>query len=142
MDNFDLRKYLVENKVTTNSRMMNENAASDEYNVTDEKRFYAISDEYIEPHTIDIGTWLKSKGESKEELEQDYDLENFYQVQEALGVEYDEIFTIDVGGTYVDYEFVYDLKDGNVAIMDDYSNGFVIVPMAAFEKFKQALIEK
>lgn len=25
MDNFDLRKYLVENKVTTNSRMMNEN---------------------------------------------------------------------------------------------------------------------
>ena len=25
MDNFDLKKYLVENKVTTNSRMMNEN---------------------------------------------------------------------------------------------------------------------
>ena len=25
MDNFDLRKYLVENKVTTNSRMINEN---------------------------------------------------------------------------------------------------------------------
>jgi len=24
MDNFDLRKYLVENKVTTNSRMINE----------------------------------------------------------------------------------------------------------------------
>ena len=24
MDNFDLKKYLVENKVTTNSRMMNE----------------------------------------------------------------------------------------------------------------------
>jgi hypothetical protein len=26
MDNFDLRKYLVENKVTTNSRMMKENS--------------------------------------------------------------------------------------------------------------------
>jgi len=25
MDNFDLKKYLVENKVTTNSKMMNEN---------------------------------------------------------------------------------------------------------------------
>jgi hypothetical protein len=27
MDNFDLRKYLVENKVTTNSKMMNEESA-------------------------------------------------------------------------------------------------------------------
>ena len=29
MDNFDLRKYLVENKVTTNSKMMKEQTTSD-----------------------------------------------------------------------------------------------------------------
>ena len=29
MDNFDLKKYLIENKVTTNSRMLRENAGTE-----------------------------------------------------------------------------------------------------------------
>ena len=44
MDNFDLKKYLVENKVTTNSRMMNE---------------------YFEEETQDLGEAIADVGNRK-----------------------------------------------------------------------------
>jgi hypothetical protein len=39
MDNFDLKKYLVENKITTNSRMLNEGLNEDYLNSLLDKIF-------------------------------------------------------------------------------------------------------
>ena len=53
MDNFDLKKYLIENKVTTNSKMLNENQYESEVllllkKIASEKQLNDIDDEYLE----------------------------------------------------------------------------------------------
>lgn len=62
MDNFDLRKYLVENKATTNSKMMNENEA--------DKAVDSIIDKFIS-HFGEISSETRKK--FKEAIYMDYE---------------------------------------------------------------------
>ena len=53
MDNFDLKKYLVENKITTNSKRLNEDQYESEVllllkKIASEKKLNDIDDEYLE----------------------------------------------------------------------------------------------
>lgn len=50
-----------------------------------------------------------------------------------------QIYTIEVGGEYVDNIYVYDIGGGIVGITDDYSNMTTYSPKVEFEKAKAAI---
>jgi len=141
-DNFNLRKYLVENKVTTNSKMLNEEVET--YNVGDfHGNYNEAEEEFLFPAMLDAGEWMVSQGidpELADELEFD-GLEGAWQaVQDETGKDYPLICIFKgEGDMWIDEEKAYDLGDGNVAIVEDYASTFMVVPKAAFEKFKQAV---
>jgi hypothetical protein len=110
------------------------------YRVSDEER-ESLYDEHIISAAIDQSEYLASKGVDQEGIDSvtDADEGSFGVFEEVLDTEFPLVFKFEIGGNYVDNELVYDLKDGNVAIEEDYTNQFHIVPKQAFEAYKQAL---
>jgi predicted hydrolase (HD superfamily) len=147
MDNFDLRKYLVENKVTTNSRMVNENENESKvlnlYDLSDDDYNKLVND-LLEKHMVDLDDFLKSKGASPDEIEEimSHDENTFEETQNILGVKFPLLYVFEIGGIYVDNELVYDVGNGHVAIVEDYTETYVVVPRSAFEEFKNAIQAK
>ena len=140
MDNFDLKKYLVENKVTTNSQMMNEYEDQSSENTMDViklgDKFFTLSNQV---DLIPTEKWLQSKNIPASKKKAAANAETFTEFEEILRADSPLIFTFETGDDYVETVYVYDLGDGNVAMVDDYVDGYSIHPKAAFEKFKEVL---
>lgn len=110
------------------------------HKVDDEARENAY-DTQIMSKVIDTRKYLASKGVDEASINDvlETDEGSFTAFEDALNKEFPVIFTFDIGGTYTDQELVYDLGDGNVAIVEDYLQNFHIVPKKAFEAYKRQL---
>jgi len=141
MDNFDLKKYLVENKVTTNSRMLNEEVET--YDIGDfNGKFSELEDEILFPAMLDTNEWMVSQGMDPDQVEQiaDDGMEGAWgMLQSETGKKYPLICTFEGEDMWVGEENAYDVGDGLVALVEDYTDTFLVVPKADFEKFKQAV---
>jgi len=67
MDNFDLRKYLVENKVTTNSKIMKEEAGSFDSEFT--QAYTTFLDDHVTPEEAEICNFTNEKTGEEKNLE-------------------------------------------------------------------------
>jgi hypothetical protein len=106
--------------------------------VTLEGKFFSLLNSYIGKHSIPVEKWLQSKNIPTQTAQKVKDSETFTEFEEVLGTDYPNIYTFETGDDYVESVYVYDLGDGNVAIVDDYTYGYQICPKTAFEKFKEA----
>lgn len=123
-DNFDLRKYLIENKVTTNSKMLNEASISPEGNLEDFKFSGEPKlDSYQKSLLLDTlpdytETYLTEKG-----------LEDYLRGDEGDGLAALEELGFDGGDIYLSIEasergdnnVFYDLEDGYILATEDYA---------------------
>jgi hypothetical protein len=83
--------------------------------------------------------WLQSRNIPTSKKKAAANAETFTEFEEILRADSPLIFTFETGDDYVETVYVYDLGDGNVAMVDDYVDGYSIHPKAAFEKFKEVL---
>ena len=83
--------------------------------------------------------WLQSKNIPTSKKEAAANAETFTEFENILRADFPLIFTFGTGSDYTETVYVYDLGDGNVAMVDDYVDGYSIHPKAAFEKFKEVL---
>jgi hypothetical protein len=125
------------------SKMMKENEAP-EYEVEDYRGdFNALQDEYLTSEMLDTAEWMVTQGMDPEEAEElaDGGLEGAWgAIQDVTGKKYPHIYTFLVDDMWVGAEDVFDVGDGYIAMVEDYTESFGVYPRAAFEKFKQALL--
>ena len=107
MNNFDLKKFLVENKLTTNSKALLKEAMT----MADLDSMKVVTDEYLAEKGIEINPSEDGSGQSV------LDMLNPPLVST---IETDE----DEGGA--DSYNVYDLGDGHLLVIDDYEGQFGI----------------
>lgn len=107
MTNFDLKKFLVENKLTTNSKALNERAMS----MADLDSMKIVTDEYLAEKEIQVKPSEDGSGQKVLDL---------LKPRLVSTIEADE----DEAGA--DSYNVYDLGDGHLLVIDDYEGQFGI----------------
>ena len=131
---------IMENKVTANSRILNEDEDQSSENTMDViklgDKFFTLSNQV---DLIPTEKWLQPRNIPTSKKKAAANAETFTEFEEILRADSPLIFTFETGDDYVETVYVYDLGDGNVAMVDDYVDGYSIHPKAAFEKFKEVL---
>jgi len=128
-------------------KMMNENENESKilnlYDLSDDD-YSKLTNDLLEKHIVDLDDFLKSKGASPDEIEEimNQDENTFEETENILGVKFPLLYIFEIGGTYVDNELVYDVGNGYVAIVEDYTGTYAVVPRSAFEEFKNAIQAK
>jgi len=83
--------------------------------------------------------WLQSKNIPASMKKAAGNAETFTEFEKIFRVDFPLIFTFGTMSDYTENVNVYDLGDDNVAMVDDYVDGYSIHPKPAFEKFKEVI---
>jgi len=130
-NNFDLRKFLTENKLTANSKLLNEEVTIEPQQ--GDKAAYEKLTKLFDWDDIDPDLGV--------EFSDEYGLEEFPEWEDQTwtdeieshikeqGAQMKKIATVGIKGTYIDQIYIYDIDGKYAALIDDYNQGCTVTSL-------------